>query len=264
MFNLFKEQNPNESWSYEFYRTIFKKNFNISFGYPRADTCSKCDEISAKLKASETTLAESPNNNEALREQARQQAEKELHRKAEIFYTRKRAAKEKAKSDPEILAVAFDFQQELHMPNHTANDVFYRRQLSLHSFNIHELAGDNVYIYAYDETIGKRGADDVASVLSHFIKTYVSQDVKHLELFCDSCGGQNKNYTIFGFLYAQVHFWNRFETVKFLSLSVVILIWSVAATFALSTRRHQQSFQLTGLRRCVPPEQDHHHTMLWR
>ena len=68
--------------------------------------------------------------------------------------------------------------------------------------------------YAYDETTGKRGSDDVASMLHHFIRTYCPDEVKHLELFCDSCGGQNRNFTVFRFLYAHVHLWNRFEIVR--------------------------------------------------
>ncbi|KAK3755063.1 hypothetical protein RRG08_039342 [Elysia crispata] len=63
----------------------------------------------------------------------------ETYRKAEVFYARKKAAKEKAKKNPETLAAAFDFQQELYMPNLSTNDEFYRRQLSLHSFDIHDL-----------------------------------------------------------------------------------------------------------------------------
>jgi hypothetical protein len=39
MFNMFKEANSDVTISYETYRTAFKK-FNISFGYPRSDTCT--------------------------------------------------------------------------------------------------------------------------------------------------------------------------------------------------------------------------------
>ena len=152
------------------------------------------------------------------------QTEKELHqRKAKIFYARKRAAREKSKADKRTVAVAFDFQRELHVPNLTTinGGFFYRRQLSVNPFNIHELGGDNVFIYAYDETTGKRGSDDVAYMLHHFIRTYCPDEVKHLELFCDSCGGgggggktKSLDLTVFRFLYAQVHLWNRSETVR--------------------------------------------------
>ena len=195
--------NPDVSVSYESYRTIFNGSFNISFGYPRVDTCSKCVELIAKLSHCDSKLEVTPNDADTLKEKTGLQTEKELHqRKEEIVFARKRAAREKSKADKSILAVALDFQQELHVPNLTTNDVFfYRRQLSVHPFNIHELGGDDVFLYAYDETTGKRGSDDVAYMLHHFIQTYCPDEAKHLELFCDSCGGKNKHFTVFRFLY---------------------------------------------------------------
>ena len=62
--------------------------------------------------------------------------------------------------------------------------------------------------------MGEGGSDDVVSMLWHFVQNYCPSEVKHLELFCDSCGGQSKNYTVFRFLYAVVHFWKMVESVK--------------------------------------------------
>ena len=88
-----------------------------------------------------------------------------------MFHVRKRAAKRMAQQDPTTLAVAFGFQKELPLPNKTTSDVFYRPQLSVHSYNIHELAGGNAYIYVYNEIVARRGSDDVASLLLHFLIT---------------------------------------------------------------------------------------------
>lgn len=52
MFNMFKEVNLDVTISYETYRTIFKQ-FNVSFGYPRSDTCSICDTFLAEMKTLE-------------------------------------------------------------------------------------------------------------------------------------------------------------------------------------------------------------------
>ena len=46
--------------SYEYYRTIFINNFNIGFGYPRSDTCSKCDEYKSEMKIQEKILTAHP------------------------------------------------------------------------------------------------------------------------------------------------------------------------------------------------------------
>ncbi|GFN85748.1 hypothetical protein PoB_001225400 [Plakobranchus ocellatus] len=216
MFELFQQQHPAETLSYESYRVIFNNRFNISFGFPRSDTCSLCDQINAKLTCLDSKLQSGSGETAALeQERAQVNTEKEIHhRKAEVFYERKKAARVKSSQDPTTLAVAFDYQKELPLPNKTTNDIFYRRQLSVHSFNIHELAGENVFIYVYNETVAKRGSDDVASLLHHFFSNYVPAEVKHLELFSDGCAGQNKNWTIVRFLFAQVHFWKRFETIK--------------------------------------------------
>lgn len=50
MFMMFKEQNHTIAVSYEIYRCILNSEFNISFGYPRTDTFTTCDECLAKLK----------------------------------------------------------------------------------------------------------------------------------------------------------------------------------------------------------------------
>lgn len=52
MFEMFKTfQQENKSGivcSLQSHRTIFNNEFNISFGYPRTDTCSTCDQYVAK------------------------------------------------------------------------------------------------------------------------------------------------------------------------------------------------------------------------
>ncbi|KAK4877692.1 hypothetical protein RN001_010198 [Aquatica leii] len=48
--NLYKEKYPEFPLLYESYRNIFNRKFNISFGYPRVETCSTCDEFAAKIK----------------------------------------------------------------------------------------------------------------------------------------------------------------------------------------------------------------------
>lgn len=69
-------------------------------------------------------------------------------------------------------------------------------------------------MYTYDQTIGKKESDDVASMLSHFLDNYLNNKVKTLHIFADSCGGQNKkNHTIIKFLHYVCAFQKRFESV---------------------------------------------------
>lgn len=55
-FELYKEKYPNLPFSFETYRKIFNGKFNLSFGYPRTDTCSACDKFQAELKGCNAEL----------------------------------------------------------------------------------------------------------------------------------------------------------------------------------------------------------------
>ena len=46
-----------------------------------------------------------------------------------------------------------------------------------------------------------------------YITQYLSADVVTLDIFCDSCGGQNKNYTVFRYLHWLVTTQNRLQKV---------------------------------------------------
>ena len=99
------------------FREIFCTHYNIGFGQPRSDTCSKCDELSATEDESEKTKV---------------RKELELHhRKAEKGYEMLRdqakAAKETSNGkgrafDTEPCTIdatdmyTFDFQQNLPLP----------------------------------------------------------------------------------------------------------------------------------------------------
>ena len=209
MFSDFKVQFPNIKCCYESYRSIFLNSYNISFGYPRKDTCSTCDKFEVDMAAAKLNVDVSAEQIRKMEDQ------KKLHlAKADTFYKRKKAARLESKADPTISAVCFDFQKNLPMPNISSQDVYYSRQLSFYSFNIHVLDNDKVYIYSYDETVGNKGADDVCSMLKHFIENFLPETTTHLKLFCDGCAGQNKNYTVLRFFYHLVHDAKRLTKVQ--------------------------------------------------
>ena len=152
---------------------------------------------------------ESENNPESDR------MKQELHqRKAATFCKKKCVTKNLARIDNSTEAVVFDFQKNLCTPNKTSNDIYYKRQLTCISFNVHMLSRDDAYFYFYDETVAKKGADDVCSMLYHFTETYIPQVVTRLDLFCDGCAGQNKNYTLLRFMHWLVNTKRRFKRIS--------------------------------------------------
>ena len=47
MYGLFTARYPEVQVKISTYRAVFNDHFNVGFGYPRADTCSQCDEFKA-------------------------------------------------------------------------------------------------------------------------------------------------------------------------------------------------------------------------
>ncbi|XP_065671577.1 uncharacterized protein LOC136089483 [Hydra vulgaris] len=212
---MFNDIYPDLQVSYKTYRKIFNSDFNISFGYPRTDTCLKCDEIKISIEKASKDLSNNPDSEQLKQALQKLQLERDVHqRKADTFYRRKREARLKASKDPNFEVITIDFNKNLSLPNITTNDFYYRRKLTFLSFNIHLLSSNEVFIYSYDETIAKKGADEVTSILFHFFMNHLSGEIKHLELFCDSCAGQNKNYTMIRFLDFLVNQRERFDSIK--------------------------------------------------
>lgn len=217
MFKMFQEDNEN-ACSLESYRTIFNNEFNISFGYPRTDTCSTCDSYVVKKNYLDKQLAEENDKDKKLAfssELKQISIDHDLHlAKSQTFYDRKRNAKILSRKSRNKEAMCLDFSKNYPCPNINTNDVYYRRQLSLYAFNIHVLSDSTSIFYVYPQTIANKGSDEVASFLHHFVYNHLDKDVTHLEIFSDSCGGQNKNKTLLRLLHYLVHVENRFEYIK--------------------------------------------------
>nr|XP_023012891.1 uncharacterized protein LOC111502940 [Leptinotarsa decemlineata] len=221
MFGMFKQLHPDCSTiSYESYRTIFNGNFNISFGYPRTDTCSTCDQYLSKIKSlehelSSTNVADEQKRLKTTTEIRNSNTENMVHKaRAQEFYNRKKRSKFASRKDKSQESICMDFGKKFPLPNISTNDVYYKRQLSIYLFNIHTLSTSESVFYVYPESIGKKGSDDICSLLFNFLYNQLDPQVRKLEIFCDSCGGQNKNYTVFRFLHHVIQYQKRLDYVK--------------------------------------------------
>lgn len=192
-----KMQNNEESkpiLKYDFFCRFFADNFNISFGYPRTDTCQTCDRLKNVIDV------ETNEESKIILE-----TEKQIHiSKAEFFYQdlKKYEAESKINNTTEVLC--FDFQQNLPLPHVPAGDVFYKRQLWVFNFCIYSGKTGQSYFYMYDEAIARKGKNEVISFLKHFFQTLLDRQVNTIYLFSDNCSAQNKNHTLTQFLYTVV------------------------------------------------------------
>ena len=187
------------------YRKIFNEEFNLSFGYPRSDTCETCDLLHVSIQASKSEA-----------ERAELQVELAAHQeKASQGYRLLRMDTEATKTTGDHTLLTFDLMQNLPVPTLTHGSMFYSRQLWVYNFGIHNTTTSAASMYMWNESVAGRGADEICSCLKHHLETLPPQ-TKRLTCFSDSCFGQNKNFQM-------VCFWNqqvleRFEQVdhKFL------------------------------------------------
>lgn len=182
---------------YWLYYEIFNTEFNISFGYPRSDICDTCERLQAEIKAAETS--------EDTAAKKRLATEKELHlRKAEVFQVQLNEVTEQAKSNETIVVLAMDFQKNLPLPLTGVSQEYYKRQLWIHNFCIHECSEEKSTMFLYSENFAGKGPNDVLSCLQFYIKT-LPAEVRRIDLFADNCFSQNKNRYIVAFFHTLVH-----------------------------------------------------------
>lgn len=102
--------------------------------------------------------------------------------------------------------------QNLPLPHIRTNEVFYSIQMWYFVFGVHNEGNDAATMYCYDETVAKKGQNDVASLLFHFLRNH-DLTTKNLILLSDGCAGQNKNYALMRFLYMLVHCLRMFQSI---------------------------------------------------
>lgn len=118
---------------------------------------------------------------------------KQHHNEADLAYVAQANDKEASKTDPAKKTVTFDMQQCLPTPLVESSLAFYKRQLWTFNLTIHDCDEDQAFCYMWHEALAKRGGDDVGSCLYYYILNHLPKTVKHLTLYSDTCGGQNKN-----------------------------------------------------------------------
>lgn len=179
------------------YKRIVLDEYNIGFGHPKTDVCSRCTFLENQIAS---------NVNKAENEVALQ-----VHkRRGKKFYELLKAAR----NDKKTLAVSFDMEQNQPLPKTNVTETFYARQMWVYNltFVIHEPSGqsnNNVFLYTWDESQSTKGSNEVVSALSDFLYRIRMRIKKKkftkLALFSDSCGGQNKNKMMISFLLQYVN-----------------------------------------------------------
>ena len=177
MYRLYAKQcidDKKQPVSSTMYRQIFTTDFNLGFGSPRSDTCSRCEVIS-------------------------ETEELENHKQmANAAFECQRLDRAQARSGSCVF-ITFDMEKTLPLPKLNVGEAFYLRQLWLYNTGIHliQQKGERAFFHIWTEDEGRRGVTEVGSSLLHFIDTAgVSGSDQTLIAWGDSCSGQNKNFAL--------------------------------------------------------------------
>lgn len=114
LYEMYSEKYPHLKVSLETYRKIFNEDYNISFGYPRTDTCSTCDKLKAQIDILNKELSEASANEKVSIENRIKTltTESQLHKmKSVTFYTRKRESRKESKKKDWKESICMDFQK---------------------------------------------------------------------------------------------------------------------------------------------------------
>lgn len=160
-----------------FFERIFTTKFNLGFGSPAVDACSYCLQTKHKIR-------EATNVNEKNKLLAFLGAHK---LRAKTFH------KLMKRQPVGSVTFSFDLQQVQPLPKLSIGEAFYSRQISFYSFCVTDINGEHPVFYQWAENQAARGAVEVSSALCDFLEKYSLTDENTIRLFCDGCGGQNKN-----------------------------------------------------------------------
>lgn len=183
LISIYKNEIPlSEQVSNFMFRKVFNEQFNLSFHPPITDSCKKCDSFKIKIQAEE-----SPSKKDEL------EVQRKLHLlKADSARNNFKIDKKRAEDDSDnITVIVFDLMKTLPTPVISTGICYYKRQLWTYCLGIHNAQNDNVTMCVWNETIASRGPQEVGSCLLRYIKEKVN--TKHLIMYSDQCGGQNRN-----------------------------------------------------------------------
>lgn len=189
MYLIGKDKNESSTATLRQYRDIFNHYFNLSFFKPKKDQCSVCAAWNQSSKDAESPQAASYNLHQASKEYVRN-----LKKEDKI-------ASRDSSSPNHTRVLTCDLQKVLYCPKSDLGEFYYKRKLSVFNFTVFDCTMKEGHLFVWDQTIGRRGSDEMSSFLNNYIESLVSKGIKTVIIYSDSCGGQNKNQFLFTMYY---------------------------------------------------------------
>ena len=110
-----------------------------------------------------------------------------------------RESKEEAASDPSIVVIHFDLQKVLSTPRCQVSNLYYMSKLTVYNLTFYNLESCSGTCNVWNETIARRGSNEIASLLINHLQDIISKNagIKEIRTVSDNCGGQNRNQNVF-------------------------------------------------------------------
>ena len=189
MYLVYTKKKNVKSVSEHYYRWVFNYKFKLSFHVQKKDMCDHCVRY-AKIPENRKTELEIKIHNSHVNN-------KKTPRKLLVQNV------EEAKTKSFINVACFDLQKVLTIPKSNNSSFYYSRKLAAFNFTIYDVAKKEGFCYVWNESIGNRGADEIASFVYNYILMKKTEGVTEFHFYSDSCGGQNRNKIIFS-MYSKV------------------------------------------------------------
>lgn len=121
-----------------------------------------------------------------------------MHRKLKSEVRRlMKEDKQKALNDSTICCGNFDLQKILTTPKSDVSVLYYMSKLCVWNFTIYDMGISQGYSFLWNETIGKRGSNEISSFVHYFLQQQYEKGTKKFVFYTDNCSGQNRNKNIF-------------------------------------------------------------------
>lgn len=161
--------------NYGYFHKVFSTHFNLGFGSPATDVCSYCERLKYASK-------KNPND-------------KDLQTNLKVHKVRaKQFNMLMNEEEPNAVTFCFDLQQVQNLPKLPIQEAFYSLQIAFYCFCVTDVKTKSPHFYVWTENIGGRGSNEISSALLHFLRNAdFETSITKIRLFCDGCGGQNKN-----------------------------------------------------------------------
>lgn len=183
LYRLYVEKCKNEGkqfLKYFQYAKIFNYEYNIGFFTPKKDQCSFC-----------TSYLNAPSD-----EKDKIQSDYDQHcRNKNLVREQKKKDVEDSLQNKTSLVAVYDMQAVLPVPCAQASEFYYVSKLATMNFTIYNISNKTGTCYVWNETVGKRGSNEIGSFVYSYLKdlTKSTDDKNDVIFYTDNCYGQNKN-----------------------------------------------------------------------